>query len=151
MLVECELSLFAVERTRDYGLRVAQHLELVLDEHEERGFEDGEHKIRPLVNVRRHDVFVIHSLYGNAEQSANDKLCRRLVFISALKARSPHARSSAAPRVGRSHLVDRKGKTHHRRNTFLLPCDRRFDALQRPPAALMHINRGAGSSPEYIG
>ena len=54
------LNMTRVERTRDYGLRVAQHLELVLDEHEERGFEDGEHKIRPLVNVRRHDVFVAH-------------------------------------------------------------------------------------------
>jgi ribose-phosphate pyrophosphokinase len=85
MLVNCELSLFAIEGTRDYGSRVAQHLDLVLSEHEERGFEDGEHKIRPLVAVRRHDVFVIHSLYGDAEQSPNDKLCRLLFFIGALK------------------------------------------------------------------
>jgi ribose-phosphate pyrophosphokinase len=85
MLVDCELSLFAVEGTRDYGSRVAQHLDLVLGEHEERAFEDGEHKIRPLANVRRHDVFVIHSLYGDAEQSPNDKLCRLLFFIGALK------------------------------------------------------------------
>jgi ribose-phosphate pyrophosphokinase len=85
MLVECELSLFAVEGTRDYGLRVAQHLDLTLDEHEERAFEDGEHKIRPLAKVRRHDVFVIHSLYGDPQQSPNDKLCRLLFFIGALK------------------------------------------------------------------
>jgi hypothetical protein len=85
MLVDCELSLFAVETTRDYGLRVAQHLDLVLGEHEERAFEDGEHKIRPLIDVRRHDVFVMHSLYGEAEQSPNDKLCRLLFFIRALK------------------------------------------------------------------
>jgi ribose-phosphate pyrophosphokinase len=85
MLVDCELSLFAVQGTRDYGSRVAQHLEVVLDEHEERAFEDGEHKIRPLAKVRRHDVFVIHSLYGDAEQSPNDKLCRLLFFIGALK------------------------------------------------------------------
>jgi ribose-phosphate pyrophosphokinase len=85
MLVDCELTLFAVEGTRDYGLRIAQHLDLVLGEHEERAFEDGEHKIRPLAKVRRHDVFVIHSLYGDAEQSPNDKLCRLLFFIGALK------------------------------------------------------------------
>jgi ribose-phosphate pyrophosphokinase len=85
MLVEFELSLFAVEGTRDYGLRVAQHLDLVLGEHEERAFEDGEHKIRPLIDVRRHDVFVIHSLYGDADQTPNDKLCRLLFFIGALK------------------------------------------------------------------
>ena len=70
MLVDVELSLFAIEGTRDYGLRVAQHLDLVLSEHEERGFEDGEHKIRPLVNVRRHDVFVIHSLYTQTPSRA---------------------------------------------------------------------------------
>jgi len=85
MLVDCELSVFAVEGTRDYGSRVARHLDLVLGEHEERQFEDGEHKIRPLIDVRRHDVFVIHSLYGDAEQSPNDKLCRLLFFIGALK------------------------------------------------------------------
>jgi len=85
MLVDVELSLFAVGGTRDYGLRLAEHLDLLLSEHEERGFEDGEHKIRPLTSVRRHDVFVIHSLYGDAEQSPNDKLCRLLFFIGALK------------------------------------------------------------------
>ena len=80
-----ELTLFVVGASREYGARVAQHLDLVLGEHEERDFEDGEHKIRPLVEVRRQDVFVIHSLYGDAEQSPNDKLCRLLFFIGALK------------------------------------------------------------------
>jgi ribose-phosphate pyrophosphokinase len=79
------LTLFAVEGTREYGARVAQHLDLVMAEHEERSFEDGEHKIRPLVEVRRQDVFVIHSLYGDAKQTPNDKLIRLLFFIGALK------------------------------------------------------------------
>ena len=35
-----------------------------LSPHEEREFEDGEHKARPLVNVRGNDVFVIESLYA---------------------------------------------------------------------------------------
>ena len=80
-----ELTLFAIGATQAYGARVAEHLDLVLGEIEERAFEDGEHKIRPLVEVRRRDVFVIHSLYGDAEQSPNDKLCRVLFFIGALK------------------------------------------------------------------
>lgn len=79
------LTLFAVEGTREYGARVAQHLDLVMAEHEERSFEDGEQKIRPLVEVRRQDVFVIHSLYGDAKQTPNDKLIRLLFFIGALK------------------------------------------------------------------
>ena len=79
------LTLFAIGASHEYGARVAQHLDFVLGKHEERAFEDGEHKIRPLVEVRRQDVFVIHSLYGDAEQSPNDKLCRLLFFIGALK------------------------------------------------------------------
>jgi len=85
MSADCGLGLFAVEGTREYGERIARHLDLTLGAHEERGFEDGEHKIRPLVEVRRQDVFVIHSLYGDAEQSPSDKLCRLLFFVGALK------------------------------------------------------------------
>ena len=36
-------------------------------------------------NVRGRDVFVVQSLYGDASQSVNDKLCRLLFFIGALK------------------------------------------------------------------
>jgi ribose-phosphate pyrophosphokinase len=85
MSADYGLTLFAVGSTRDYGERVAQHIDLGLGAHEERAFEDGEFKIRPLVEVRRQDVFVIHSLYGDAGQSPSDKLCRLLVFVGALK------------------------------------------------------------------
>jgi ribose-phosphate pyrophosphokinase len=77
--------LFALEASREFGARVALALGVPLAAHEERSFEDGEHKSRPLVNVRGRDVFVVHSLYGDAEQSANDKLCRLLFFVGALK------------------------------------------------------------------
>ncbi len=77
--------LFAIESSRAYGERVAEGLEWPLSAHEERSFEDGEHKIRPLVDVSRRDVFVIHSLYGSPAASPNDKLCRLLFFIGALK------------------------------------------------------------------
>lgn len=80
-----ELMLFALGSTREFGCRVADALGVPLAAHEERAFEDGEHKLRPLVNVRGRDVFVVHSLYGDAAESANDKLCRLLFFIGALK------------------------------------------------------------------
>jgi ribose-phosphate pyrophosphokinase len=79
------LSLFALAGSTDYGRRVSRRLELPLDSLEERDFEDGEHKSRSLVEVRRRDVFVIHALYGDDQQSGNDKLCRLLFFIGALK------------------------------------------------------------------
>jgi ribose-phosphate pyrophosphokinase len=77
--------LFALEGSHPYGERVAACLEWPLSTHEERPFEDGEHKIRPLVDVHRHDVYVIHSLHGSPDASPNDKLNRLLFFIGALK------------------------------------------------------------------
>jgi ribose-phosphate pyrophosphokinase len=38
-----------------------------------------------LVNVRGKDVFVIQSLYADSRQSVNDKLCRLLFFLGALR------------------------------------------------------------------
>ena len=76
---------FALEGSRELAERVAERLDIVLAPHEERNFEDGEHKTRPLRDVRGHDVFVLHSLYGDADESGNDKLCRLLFFCGALK------------------------------------------------------------------
>jgi ribose-phosphate pyrophosphokinase len=80
-----QLLLFALNASQPFGELVARCLALPLSPHEEREFEDGEHKIRSLANVRGRDVYVIQSLHGDAAQSANDKLCRLLFFIGALK------------------------------------------------------------------
>jgi ribose-phosphate pyrophosphokinase len=77
--------LFALEGSRAYGERVASRLEWPLSAHEERPFEDREHKSRPLIDVSRRDVFVVHSLHASPGASPNDKLCRLLFFIGALK------------------------------------------------------------------
>ncbi len=78
-------TLFALGASRDFGEKVSQALGIPLSAHEERSFEDGEHKARPIDNVHNSDVFVIHSLYSDHEGSVNDKLCRLLFFIGALK------------------------------------------------------------------
>jgi ribose-phosphate pyrophosphokinase len=77
--------LFALGPSRDFGARVAARLGTELALHEEREFEDGEHKSRSLVNVRGGDVFVICSLNGDASLSANDKLVRLLLFIGSVR------------------------------------------------------------------
>jgi len=82
---ETDLRLFALNASRTFGEAVSARLGVPLAPHEEREFEDGEHKARPLASVRGCDVFVIHSLYGDATQSANDKLVRLLFFLGALK------------------------------------------------------------------
>ena len=80
-----DLCIFALDASRAFGERVVDRLDADLCEHEERGFEDGEHKARPLTSVRGKDVYVIQSLHGDGTQSVNDKLCRLLFFIGALR------------------------------------------------------------------
>jgi len=80
-----ELALFALNASREFGQRVAEALGVPLSAHEEREFEDGEHKSRSLENVRGRDLYVLQSLYGDPAQSANDKLVRLLFFIGALR------------------------------------------------------------------
>ncbi len=79
------LMLFALQASRTFGEAVAARLGVPLAPHEEREFEDGEHKARPLTSVRGRDVYVLHALYGEPGQSANDKLTRLLFFVAALK------------------------------------------------------------------
>jgi len=76
---------FALNASRSFGEAVARELGVALAAHEEREFEDGEHKGRPLASVRGSDVYVIQSLYGDASASVDDKLCRLLFFLGALK------------------------------------------------------------------
>ncbi|QQZ39439.1 ribose-phosphate pyrophosphokinase [Pseudomonas sp. SK3(2021)] len=77
--------LFALQGSEHYATGVAQRLGCQLARHEERDYEDGEHKCRPLEPVNGREVVVFHSLYGDGRQSANDKLCRLLFFAAALK------------------------------------------------------------------
>jgi ribose-phosphate pyrophosphokinase len=79
------LKLFALRASGKLGGEVAGALGLDLARHEERDFEDGEHKSRPLENVQGVDVYVLQKLHGDAYESPNDKLCRLLFFIGALK------------------------------------------------------------------
>ncbi|MFA9443517.1 MAG: ribose-phosphate diphosphokinase [Hyphomicrobium sp.] len=79
------LRLFALNATTELGGAIAKWLGVPLCAHEEREFEDGEHKARPLDTVGNADVYVVQSLHGGPEASANDKLCRLLFFIGALK------------------------------------------------------------------
>jgi ribose-phosphate pyrophosphokinase len=77
--------LFALNETRPFGADVARHFGVGLSPHEERDFEDGEHKARPLVSVRGKDTYVIQSLHTGPHASANDKLCKLLFFLSTLR------------------------------------------------------------------
>jgi ribose-phosphate pyrophosphokinase len=76
------MRIFALKGSTDLGAAIAAGMGRDLDPHEEREFEEGEHKARPLVSVRGQDVFVIHSLAGAGAGSVNDRLCRLLFFLA---------------------------------------------------------------------
>ena len=92
-----DLALFALNATREFGARVAQRLGLELGAHEEREFEDGEHKARTLASVRGRNCYVVQSLHGGPRESANDKLCRLLFFLGALKDASAASVTAVVP------------------------------------------------------
>ena len=79
------IALFSLRSGRPLGERVAARLGMELMPHEEREFEWGQHKSRPLSSVRGRDVFVVQSLHGDATESVNDRLCRLLFFLGALR------------------------------------------------------------------
>lgn len=92
-----DLALFDLDPDWGHGHRIAAHLEIPVSPHEERGFEDGELKIRPLVGVRDKDVFVVQSLHGGPHRSVHDKLFRLLIFVGALKDSSARRVTVVAP------------------------------------------------------
>jgi ribose-phosphate pyrophosphokinase len=96
-MTETGMLLFALETSRDYGERIAAQLGMQLSPHEEREFDGGEHKARPLVSVRGRDVYVIQQLHGDDRQSVHDKLCRLLFFIGALKDASADRVTAVVP------------------------------------------------------
>lgn len=101
--------LFALQPSHALGAAVAARLGLELSPHEEREFEDGEHKTRPLQSVRGRDVFVLHSLYAEPGQSVNDKLCRLLLFVGALHDASARRITAVVPYLAYARK-DRKTK-----------------------------------------
>jgi ribose-phosphate pyrophosphokinase len=78
------------------GPRIADALGLGLAPVGVDAFADGEHRTRPLADVEGRDVYVLHALYGDdgapgdaalgaGPQSVNDKLCRLLFFLGAVR------------------------------------------------------------------
>ncbi len=100
---------FALGHSKEFGGKVALDLGISLAESEEREFEGGEHKARPLVEVGNRDTYVIQSLHGEAGASANDKLVRLLFFIGALKDAGAASVTAIAPYLAYSRK-DRRTK-----------------------------------------
>lgn len=104
------MRIFALNGTRPLGQEIAANAGVALAAHEERDFEDGEHKARPLVSVRGEDVFVIHALNGNRDGSVNDKLLKLLFFIAACRENGASRVTAVVPYLAYARK-DRQTKT----------------------------------------
>lgn len=80
-----DAQIFSLNSGQALADRVARCLGVTRSAHEERSFEDGEHKIRPTCSVRGADVYVVQSLGADRSASVDDKLVRTLFLIGALR------------------------------------------------------------------
>ena len=103
------MRLFALNASSALGQSIAGQLDRELDPHEEREFSYGEHKVRPLVSVWAEDVYVISSLHGDKNLTVNDKICRLLFFVGALKDAGARSVTAVLPYLAYSRK-DRRTK-----------------------------------------
>ena len=77
--------LYSLDPDSALAAAVSRELGEPIAKHEERRFEDGECKLRPLSDPRGEDAYVMLGLHGGPVHSPHDKLCRLLMFIAALR------------------------------------------------------------------
>lgn len=134
--------LFTLQSSHALGSAVAATLQWPLAPHEEREFEDGEHKARPLDSVRGAAVFVLQSLHGDVTQSANDKLCRLLFFIGALKDAGAARVTAITPYLCYARK-DRRTKPHDPVNSRYVAS--LFEAVGTDAVVMLEIHNPAAS------
>jgi ribose-phosphate pyrophosphokinase len=89
--------LFVLSESRMVGLAIAEHARLEVASLEERRFEAGEFKLRPLVSVREHDVCVIETLAATPEAPIADRLVRLLFLLAGLRDAGARSRIALVP------------------------------------------------------
>jgi len=78
--------LYSLDQDSSLALALAGALEQPLAGHEERRFDDGERKWRPLNDPRGQDAYVLASLHGDLDDSPHDKVFRLLSMCATLRA-----------------------------------------------------------------
>lgn len=93
------------------GRALAAQLGVPVAPHEERRFVDGECKLRPLVDVRGVDAFVLLGLHGGPIDSPHDKLWRLLAFVATLRDHGAARVTALVPYLAYARK-DRRTKPH---------------------------------------
>jgi len=85
LTVPCAARLITLSESRMLAREVAEQAGLELTPLEERRFEGGEFKLRPLESVRGRIVFVLQCLAGTADAPVADRLLRLLLLLQGLR------------------------------------------------------------------
>jgi ribose-phosphate pyrophosphokinase len=75
----------ALSESRELAVHVAREAGLALTPLEERRFDGGEFKLRPLESVRGRTAFVLQSLAGTEDAAVSERLVRLLFLLSGLR------------------------------------------------------------------
>lgn len=89
--------LFLLEPEDAFSKELAAGLGVTAAPFEERRFDDGERKLRPLVDPRGSDAFVVQSLHDGPLASPQDKLLRLLMFAATLHDHGAERVSAVVP------------------------------------------------------
>lgn len=88
---------FGLDINQTLALAVAASGGFPLSRHEDRRFEGGERKTRPIDPVRGEDIYVLSSLHGDEDLTVGEKLCRMLFFIATCKENGARRVTAVAP------------------------------------------------------
>jgi ribose-phosphate pyrophosphokinase len=89
--------LVALSESRSLGADIARAAGLALLPIEERQFEGGEFKLRPLASLRNRSIVVVQSLAGTAEAPVADRLVRLLFLLFGLRDAGAATTSALVP------------------------------------------------------
>src|SRR5581483_5177283 len=92
-----DAAFFALRESLDLASSVAQHADLPLAPLEERDFESGEFKLRPLQSVRDRSTFVLQCLAGTNEVPVAQRLLKLLFLLHGLRDAGAQPRIALLP------------------------------------------------------
>ena len=112
MYKNCDLKIFALSASKDFGKEICKSRELKHPEKKciDLHFDDGESYARPDEDVRDKDVFVIQSLHSVDGEAVDTKVMRLAIFNNATKYASAARITNVIPYLAYTRQ-DRKDKS----------------------------------------
>jgi ribose-phosphate pyrophosphokinase len=141
------LVLFALPGSEATGAAIGSILGISPAPLEERRFEDGEHKIRPLESVRGADVYLLQSLHRDEKRSPDEKLVQLLMLLGAVRDASAARVTVIAPYLcysrkdARTQARDPVSSRYVAQLLEALGCDRILTLEVHNPAAYQNAFR----------